>query len=349
MSKNKTVIGGLYHKASRDGNILLLLEGSKRDFLKRDEFGMLPIHWAAGDGRVESARVILGCVPETAEARVDNTHIALSTVEAGYTPLHLAAANGHLDCVSYLLNFGCNLWSIALDDCFGIEDAPDLRSSHGHTKQRHRTALDLAAAAGHLDIVRCLDHYAALELGARRSIQMKNAAKQEFDKLITAASGLSSSNFFHLRILNKGVDDCKQQFSHTLIDTDPTTSFMVKAELCLKNENIWSKVNNREITKPSSKKHTLTQKLLKILKKNDRGAGCRNDERNYKPPGVVTGDHFFHWPTIRQNDKRDDQTESPTTCSKTWQWSKDNELSQQALNPIQLARIAAVLSTIVGD
>lgn len=54
----------------------------------------------------------------------------------GNTALHLAAARGHKECVTFLVNFGANLYAMDVD---------------GHTSQ------DLAAINGRDDILRFLD------------------------------------------------------------------------------------------------------------------------------------------------------------------------------------------------
>lgn len=62
----------------------------------------------------------------------------------GSTPLHLAAANGHLNCVSFLVSFGMNVWCLDND-------------SH--------SALEVAAARGHMNCVRYLDSVVARQEG----------------------------------------------------------------------------------------------------------------------------------------------------------------------------------------
>lgn len=58
----------------------------------------------------------------------------------GNTPLHLAAANGHLDCLFFLVSFGANIWCLDND---------------------YHTPLDMAATKNHMDCIRYLDSIAA--------------------------------------------------------------------------------------------------------------------------------------------------------------------------------------------
>lgn len=61
----------------------------------------------------------------------------------GNTPLHLAAANGHQNCLSFLVAFGANVWCLDND---------------------YHTPLDMGAAKGHVDCVRYLDSIAAKQI-----------------------------------------------------------------------------------------------------------------------------------------------------------------------------------------
>ncbi|XP_055009047.1 pre-mRNA splicing regulator USH1G-like [Boleophthalmus pectinirostris] len=62
----------------------------------------------------------------------------------GNTPLHLAAANGHLNCLFFLVSFGANIWCLDND---------------------YHTPLDMAATKNHMDCVRYLDSIAAKQTG----------------------------------------------------------------------------------------------------------------------------------------------------------------------------------------
>ncbi|XP_014677097.1 PREDICTED: Usher syndrome type-1G protein homolog [Priapulus caudatus] len=120
-----------FHKAARDGYLDLLREGTKHDLNKKDEDGMTPTLWAAFHGNLEALRLICG-------RGGDPDRFSL----IGNTALHCSAHNGHLNCVSFLLNFGVNIW--ALDNEF-------------------HTAMDLAAMQEHMEIVRYLDECVAKE------------------------------------------------------------------------------------------------------------------------------------------------------------------------------------------
>lgn len=61
----------------------------------------------------------------------------------GNTPLHLAAANGHHNCLSFLVAFGANVWCLDND---------------------YHTPLDMAATKGHMECVRYLDSIAAKQI-----------------------------------------------------------------------------------------------------------------------------------------------------------------------------------------
>jgi len=61
----------------------------------------------------------------------------------GNTSLHLAAANAHHNCLSFLVAFGANVWCLDND---------------------YHTPLDMAATKGHMDCVRYLDSIATKQI-----------------------------------------------------------------------------------------------------------------------------------------------------------------------------------------
>uniref|UniRef100_A0A8B9HXH3 Usher syndrome 1Ga (autosomal recessive) n=1 Tax=Astyanax mexicanus TaxID=7994 RepID=A0A8B9HXH3_ASTMX len=81
-----------YHRAARDGYLDLLKEATRKDLNAPDEDGMTPTLWAAYHGNLDALRLIVCDI-------------------WGNTPLHLSAANGHLNCLSFLVSFGpvCNI------------------------------------------------------------------------------------------------------------------------------------------------------------------------------------------------------------------------------------------------
>lgn len=83
----------------------------------------------------------------------------------GNTPLHHAAANGHMHILSFLVNFGANLF--ALDNDF-------------------HTAMDVAASRDRMDCVRFLDGAAARQTNqnAKRVAMLKKEAVKEAEKRV---------------------------------------------------------------------------------------------------------------------------------------------------------------------
>lgn len=83
----------------------------------------------------------------------------------GNTPLHLAAANGHLNCLFFLVSFGANIWCLDND---------------------YHTPLDMAATKNHMDCVRYLDSVAAKQTGLNTKLvsKLKDRAFREAERRI---------------------------------------------------------------------------------------------------------------------------------------------------------------------
>lgn len=83
----------------------------------------------------------------------------------GNTPLHHASANGHMQIVSFLVNFGANLF--ALDNDF-------------------HTPMDVAASRDHMDCVRFLDTAAAKQTGqnGKRVARLKEQATKDAERRV---------------------------------------------------------------------------------------------------------------------------------------------------------------------
>lgn len=93
-----------YHRAARDGYLEVLKETTKKDCNSRDEDGMTPTLWAAFEGNLDALRLLVGRGGDPDKCDY-----------YGNTALHLSAAKGHLSCVTFLINFGVNLYSLDID------------------------------------------------------------------------------------------------------------------------------------------------------------------------------------------------------------------------------------------
>ncbi|XP_014261853.1 Usher syndrome type-1G protein [Cimex lectularius] len=96
---------GRFHKAAQDGHIEILKESTKRECNAKDEDGMTPTLWAANNGHLDALRLLVG---RGGDIEKTNYHF-------GQTALHLAAAKGHLPCVSFLVGFDANLFALDHD------------------------------------------------------------------------------------------------------------------------------------------------------------------------------------------------------------------------------------------
>ncbi|XP_035511482.1 ankyrin repeat and SAM domain-containing protein 4B [Morone saxatilis] len=143
-----------YHKAATDGYLDLLKEATRRDLNIADEDGMTPTLLAAFHGHVDALQLI--CSREGDPNRSDIW---------GNTPLHHAAANGHMHILSFLVNFGANLF--ALDNDF-------------------HTAMDVAASRDRMDCVRFLDSAASQQTNQnpKKVANLKKEAVKEAEKRV---------------------------------------------------------------------------------------------------------------------------------------------------------------------
>ncbi|XP_065339420.1 pre-mRNA splicing regulator USH1G [Cloeon dipterum] len=93
-----------FHRAARDSLLDVLKEATRRDCNLKDEDGMTPTLWAAFEGNLDALRLLVGRGGDPDKA----DHF-------GNTALHLSSARGHLNCVTFLANFGVNLWALDID------------------------------------------------------------------------------------------------------------------------------------------------------------------------------------------------------------------------------------------
>ncbi|GFO02382.1 usher syndrome type-1g protein, partial [Plakobranchus ocellatus] len=104
-----------YINAAKDGYLDILREASRRDLNSTDDDGMTATLWAARNGNLEALRLIVG-----REGDVDKSDYL------GQTALHHAATRGHMGVVSYLVNYGCNVFAVDND----LHSALELAALH---------------------------------------------------------------------------------------------------------------------------------------------------------------------------------------------------------------------------
>jgi len=142
-----------YHKAARDGLLDILKETTRKDCNAGDEDGMTPTLWAAFEGKLEALSLLVGRGGDPNKSD-----------HYGNTALHLASARGHMDCVTFLVNFGVNIYSLDIDM---------------HTPQ------ELAAMNECTEILRYLDSVTANEdlENPKKVKAMQEKAQKEANKL----------------------------------------------------------------------------------------------------------------------------------------------------------------------
>lgn len=143
-----------YHQAASDSYLELLKEATKRDLNLSDEDGMTPTLLAAYHGNLEALEII--CSRGGDPDRCDIW---------GNSPLHYAASNGHAHCVSFLINFGANIF--VLDN--------DLQSP-----------LDAAASREQNECVALLDKAATVQnsMNPKKVARLKEQAQKNARKQI---------------------------------------------------------------------------------------------------------------------------------------------------------------------
>ncbi|XP_069503776.1 ankyrin repeat and SAM domain-containing protein 4B [Ambystoma mexicanum] len=138
-----------YHQAAIDGYLDLLKEATRKDLNTTDEDGMTPTLLAAYHGHLEVLELVCsrGGNPDKCDMW-------------GNTSLHHAATNGHIHCVSFLVNFGANIF--AMDN--------DLR-----------TPLDAAVGRDRNECVMILDRAATNQntMNPKKVSRLKEQAKKD--------------------------------------------------------------------------------------------------------------------------------------------------------------------------
>ena len=113
------------------------------DVANQEYFGFTSLHYAC-QSKDERTEIVRALCQNRAELN--------STDDFGFTPLHLASMNGHLQIVKILFNYNTNASAVTEKDDVYISDRDDrrygMRARHGGD-----TALHLAAAYGHINLV----------------------------------------------------------------------------------------------------------------------------------------------------------------------------------------------------
>ncbi|TKS91926.1 Ankyrin repeat and SAM domain-containing protein 4B [Collichthys lucidus] len=163
-----------YHKAAIDGYLDLLKEATRKDLNTADEDGMTPTLLAAFHGHVDALQLI--CSREGDPNRSDIW---------GNTPLHHAAANGHMHILSFLVNFGANLF--ALDNDF-------------------HTAMDVAASRDRMDCVRFLDDAASKQTNKnpKKVATLKKEANKEAERRVKLCEKVKKKHESKMNKLQRG-------------------------------------------------------------------------------------------------------------------------------------------------
>lgn len=153
---NKPAASNKFHRAAVDGYVDMLCDASKRDtnLAAQDRLQLTPTLLAAQSGQLEALRILVGRGGDPER---------VST--CGSSALHLAAARNHLNCVSFLVNFGVNMWSLDND---------------------LHTAKDVAAIEQHKQVLDYLDQMMAKQSAINtKSVQkLKEKAKNQAEKRI---------------------------------------------------------------------------------------------------------------------------------------------------------------------
>ncbi|XP_061556845.1 ankyrin repeat and SAM domain-containing protein 4B [Phycodurus eques] len=165
-----------YHKAAVDGYLELLKEATRKDLNSPDEDGMTPTLLAAFHGHVDALQLICGRGGDPNRSDI-----------WGNTPLHHAAANGHMHILSFLVSFDANLF--ALDN------------------ELH-TAMDVAASRDRMECVRFLDAAASQQTNEnpKRVVRLKKEAGKEAEKRVKLCEKVKRRHQSKMDKMHRGAD-----------------------------------------------------------------------------------------------------------------------------------------------
>ncbi|KAM8837996.1 pre-mRNA splicing regulator USH1G-like isoform 2-T2 [Spinachia spinachia] len=165
----------------------------------------------------------------------------------GNTPLHLAAANGHHNCLSFLVAFGANVWCLDND---------------------YHTPLDMSATKGHMDCVRYLDSIAAKQntLNPKLVGKLKGRAFRAAQRRIKDCAKLQRKHREHME--RKFV---KESAALDNLDAISFSSYTSGSTLSRKFNTVTSNMPYSQATVHSTAKGKA--KIQKKLEKKKQGDG----------------------------------------------------------------------------
>ncbi|OQR76864.1 Usher syndrome type-1G protein-like [Tropilaelaps mercedesae] len=183
--------GDKFHAAAVDNFLDILRETTRRDCNAPDDDGLTPTLLAAYHGNLDALRLLVGRGGDPEKCDL-----------FGQTALHLAAAKGHMNCVSFLVNFGINLF--ALDNEF-------------------HTAKEVALINQREDILHFLDTVIAKESALNTKVvqKLKEKAIRDAEKRVKKFEKMTHKSVKKAERDHR--EEQRQRRKHTLI-TDSLTS-----------------------------------------------------------------------------------------------------------------------------
>ncbi|XP_023210375.1 Usher syndrome type-1G protein homolog [Centruroides sculpturatus] len=241
-----------FHRAARDGYLDLLREANRRDCNAPDEDGMTPTLWASYYGNLDALRLLVGRGGDPDKCD-----------HYGNTALHCAAANGHINCVSFLVNFGVNLWSLDND---------------------YHTCKDVAAMHQRDEILRYLDEVISKQSALNKKLvqKLKEKAIKDAEKRVKNYSKLQTKAARRAEKEEKHLEKQRKKMSLNENDQLPTKNILVGL-------------------KRDSKLHFSPTKYSEIVNTNSsvtrKGLGAVSKRVQHKKQSASTGGDF----KVREN------------------------------------------------
>lgn len=163
----------------------------------------------------------------------------------GNTPLHHAASNGHMHILSFLVNFGANLF--ALDNEF-------------------HTAMDVAAARGHMDCVRFLDASTSQQTvqNSKKVANLKKEAQKQAERRVKVCEKVKKKHQTKMDKMHRGADS-----TGSVTEASMASAFSDGGSMSGMNEQFSKLI---AVEKSGSLTARVKGTLQKKLGKKDKGA-----------------------------------------------------------------------------